>query len=177
LGGLAGILGVIGADTINQFLSGITLGTLGMTFMVWVIVDPVLGLLETFFPESRRHYIKRQNEARIVKEQKQKERERLLKEITVEDNSNHQLWHDKLKPQAEKLASLLSSNINDFKEAECEAAGIGVDAWHMGGLNCMCELRDMAIDIYRQNNNDKDVVDYIAIWWDGIGGWRDTSFC
>lgn len=177
LGGLAGFLGGMGADTMNQFISGITLGTLGMTFMVWVIVDPVLGLLEMFFPESRKHYIQRQIQAKIVKEKKQKERERLLVEITIKDNSNHQLWHEKLKPQAEKLALLLSANSDEFRQAEREAAGIGVNAWQIGGLNCMRELRDMALDIYRQNNNDKDVVDYITFWWDGIGSWRETSLC
>ena len=177
LGGLAGLLGTIGAETTNQFISGIALGTLGMTFMVWVIVDPVLGLLEMLFPESRKHYIQRQTEAKMVKEQKQKERKRLLEEITTNDNSNYQLWHEKLKPQAEKLASLLSSNLEDFKQAEREAAGIGVNAWHIGGLNCMQELRNMALEIYRQNNNNKDVVDYITFWWDGIGSWRYSSLC
>lgn len=177
LGSLAGLLGTIGADTFNQFISGIALGTLGMTFMVWVIVDPALGLLEMFLPESRRHYIERQSKAKILKEQKQKERELLLAEVTIKDNSNHQLWHEKLKPQAEKLALLLSSNFNDFKQAEREAAGIGVSAWQMGGLDCMQDLHDMALEIYRQNNNDKDVEDYITFWWDGIGNWRQTSLC
>ena len=89
LGGFAGLLGTIGIDTINQFISGIALGTMGMTFMVWVIVDPAIGLLETFFPESRKHYIKRQTETKVAKEIKQKERKRLLEEITAQDNSNH----------------------------------------------------------------------------------------
>ncbi len=177
LGGLAGLLGMIGADTIGQFISGITLGTLGTTFMVWVIVDPVLGLLEMFFPESRQHYIQRQAEAKITKEKKRKERERILAEVSARESSNHQHWHEMLKPQAERLASLLSSEINDIKKAEREAASIGVSAWQIGGLSCMRELRDMALDICRQKKASKDVRDYITFWWDGIGGWRDTSFC
>ncbi|MBN2590474.1 MAG: hypothetical protein JXA96_11485 [Sedimentisphaerales bacterium] len=177
LGGFAGFLGTLGADTINQFISGIALGTMGMTFMVWVIVDPFLGLLEMLFPESRKHFTERQTEAKFLKEKKQKERERLLAEITVQDNSNHQLWHERLKPQAEKLASLLTVNPNDYGQAEREAAGIGVGAWQMGGLSCMHELHNMALEIYRQNNNNKDVVDYITFWWDGIGSWRQTSLC
>ncbi len=176
-GGFAGFLGTIGADTLNQFISGIALGTLGMTFIVWVIVDPALGLLEMFFPESRRNYIQRQAETKIIKEKKQRERERLLTEATVKDNSEYQLWHEKLKPHAEKLALLLSSNTTDFKEAEREAAGIGVHAWQMGGLTCMRELHDMALEIYRLNNNDNDAIDYITFWWDGIGNWRETSLC
>ncbi len=176
-GSFAGFLGTFGADTVNQFLSGIALGTFGMTFIVWVIVDPALGFLEMFFPESRKHYIKRQTEAKIVKEKKQQERKRLLSEIMLKDNSSQQLLHEKLKPHAEKLALLLSSNINDFEQAEREAAGIGIDAWQMGGLTCMRELRDMALEIYKQNNNNEEVVDYITFWWDGIGNWRETSLC
>ena len=177
LGGFAGLLGTIGADTANQFISGIALGTMGMTFLVWVIVDPALGLLEMLFPESRKHYTKRLAEAKIVREKKQQERKRLLTEITVKDDTNHQLWHEKLKPQAEKLALLLSSNTNDFILAEREAAGIGVGAWQMGGLDCMRELHDMALEIFKQNHNDEEFVDYITFWWDGIGSWRETSLC
>ena len=177
LGGLSGFLGMLGAETINQFLSGVTLGTLSTTFLVWVIIDPVLGLLEMLFPESRKHYIQRQTEAKLLREKKQKERKRLLEEILEKKNSNHCHWREALKPQAEKLASLLISDMADFRRAEREAAGIGVDAWQMGGLSCMRELHDMALDICRQKNKNKDIVDYITFWWDGIGRWRDTSFC
>lgn len=175
LGGIAGLLGMIGAETIKQFISGITLGTLGTTFLVWVIVDPVTGLLEMFFPESRKHYLQRQAETQMIKEKKQKERERLLAEATAQNKSNHNHLYETLKPQAERLASLLSVNADDFKQAEREAAGIGVNAWQMGGLSYMRELREMALDIYRQNNNNKNVVDYITFWWDGIGEWRNIS--
>jgi hypothetical protein len=177
LGGLAGLLGMLGTETIKQYISGITLGTLATTFMVWVIVDPILGLLEMLHPESRKHYIQRQAQAKIIKEKKQKERERLLAEISARKNTNHQQWQQILKPQAEKLASLLLVETDDFKQAEMEAAGIGADAWQMGGLSCMRELRDMALDISRRNNENKEVIDYITFWWDGIGGWRDTFLC
>ena len=50
LGGLAGCLGMIGVSAIKQFLLGVALGTLGATFLVWVIVDPVAGLLEMLLP-------------------------------------------------------------------------------------------------------------------------------
>ena len=176
LGGLAGFLGMINAERIGQYISGITLGTLATTFLVWVIIDPVLGLLEMLLPESRKHYIKRQIKTKIVKEKKQNERQRLLAEALEQKNSDFQYWHEMLKPQAEKLASLLLSNIDDPKKAEQEAAGIGVNAWRIGGLSCMKELRNMAMDICRQNKKNRDVVDYITFWWDGIGGWRNTSF-
>ena len=175
LGGLGGLFGMLGADSTTQFISGITLGTLGTTFSIWVIIDPVLGLLEMFLPESRRHYKKRQLEAKVQRERKQKERDNLLKEAMEKANSNRNNWHEQLKPQAEKLAELLTTDMAKLKQAEREAAGIGIKAWQLGGLNCMRELRDMALDISK--NNNKDTVDYITFWWDGIGGWRNTSLC
>lgn len=50
LGGLAGCLGMIGVSAIKQFLLEIALGTLGATFLAWVIVHPVAGLLEMLLP-------------------------------------------------------------------------------------------------------------------------------
>jgi hypothetical protein len=176
LGGLAGLLGMMGTENINQFISGIMLGTLGTTFLVWVIVDPVLGLLEMFFPESRKYYLQRQAELKTARTKRQQEHERLLAEVSSREHSNLHSWQKMLKPQAERLAFLLSVDIADYKRAEQEAADIGVNAWQTGGLNCMRQLREMALQICRQNNN-KDIVDYISSWWDGIGEWRDTSLC
>jgi hypothetical protein len=174
LGGLAGCIGMIGADTTNHFISGITLGTLATTFLVWVIVDPVIGLLETLTPTSRKHYLQRQNLAKA--ERKQKERKRLLAEVTARDESNRGHWQEQLKPQAEKLANLLTTDRKNFRQAEREAAGIGAHAWQIGGLSCMRELHNMAIDICRKKNKSNDIVDYITFWWDGIGSWRNPSF-
>jgi hypothetical protein len=178
LGSLAGLLGLMGTEeTTKQFISGITLATLGMTFLVWVIVDPTIGMLEMLLPESRSHYAARQAETKKTKEKKQKDREHLLAEALKKNTSNHHLWHKDLRPQADKLASLLSADIPNFKQAELEVTGIGLNAWQMGGLNCMRELHNMTMEICRQNNRNKETVDYITYWWDGIGEWRDTSLC
>jgi hypothetical protein len=39
----------------------------------------------------------------------------------------------------------------------------------------MRQLRDMAIGIYKEQNQNKAIVDYISSWWDGIGRWRSPS--
>ncbi|MFB0524123.1 MAG: hypothetical protein ACETVZ_01195 [Phycisphaerae bacterium] len=67
LGGLADCVGMIGEDRVSQFVAGITLGTFGATFLVWVIVDPVTGLLEMLLlPSSRRHRLRRLAQARAL---------------------------------------------------------------------------------------------------------------
>ncbi|MHC4323114.1 MAG: hypothetical protein ACYSUX_02455, partial [Planctomycetota bacterium] len=88
------------------------------------------------------------------------------------EESDRLHWQEILKPQAEKLAELLTADIDDVKQVEREAVGIGVSAWQTGGLSCMRELRDMSIALCKQKHDDGTVVDYISFWWDGIGNWR-----
>jgi len=176
LGGLAGCLGMIGVSTVSQFLSGIALGSLGATFLVWVIVDPVAGLLEMLLPPtSRKHRAERLAQARAQRENRQREREHLLAEVLAKEKLDVCRWQDALKPQAERLAGLLTTEKIDFQNAEREAANIGVIAWQRGGLTCMRALRDMAIALTRQSSPNKVIVDYITVWWDGIGSWRSPS--
>jgi hypothetical protein len=172
LGGMAGCLGMIGARTSGQFRLGVAMGTLGVTFLVWVILDPAIGLLEMLLPASRKHRIQRLAETRAEKELKQKEREHVLAQILTNEDSDRRRWRELLKPQAEKLASLLAADGTDLKQAQREAVGIGVSAWQTGGLSCMREVRDMVITICEQKSRDKTAVDYISFWWDGIGNWR-----
>jgi hypothetical protein len=176
LGGLAGCLGMIGVDTIGQFVLGIALGTLSATFLVWVIVDPATALLEMLLPPaSRKHRTQRLARAKALREKRQRDRERLLANVLAEEKSVRNRWQELLNPKAEKLAGLLTADRIDFKQAELEAVDIGVNAWQMGGLSCMRQLRDMAMAIARRRNRNKAVVNYIDVWWDGIGSWRNTS--
>jgi len=173
-GGLAGCLGMIGVSTIGQFVLGVALGTLGTTFLVWVIVDPLAGLLEMLLPPaSRRHRAERMALAKTLRQSRQKNRERLLVEVVANAELERRCWRKVLKPKAEKLAGLLTAGEIDFKQVERQAVGIGVSAWQIGGLSCMRELRDMAMALAKESN--KSVVDYIGDWWDGIGSWREPS--
>ena len=175
LGGLAGCLGMIGISTLGQFTSGVALGTLGTTFLVWVVVDPLAGLLEMLLPPtSRKHRVERIARAKELRLSRNNNRENLLKEILVKETLEQQQWREELKPKAEKLAAMLTADGIDFKEVENEAVGIGVNAWQIGGLSCMKELRDMTMDLAKEK--DKSVVDYVGVWWDGIGSWREPSF-
>jgi len=177
LGGFAGWLGMIGISTnIKELLVEISLGTLGATFFGWVILDPAAGFLEMVLPaSSRKHRATRLAEVKAEKEKKQKDHERFLAEALAQEESHRRQWRQALKPQAQELASLLTTEASDFRQAEREAIGIGVKAWQMGGVSCMRELRDMAIGICREKNGNQTIVDYISSWWDGIGNWRSQS--
>lgn len=174
LGGAAGCLGMIGSRMAGQFFLGVALGTLGVTFLVWVILDPAFGLLEMLLPASRAYRARRLAQARAERERRQKNRERLLMQVLAQEDSDRRRWREILKHQAEELAGLLAEERSDRQQAEREAVGIGVMAWQTGGLSCMQEVHDMAMEICRRNRRHKTVVDYLNFWWDGIGNWRAT---
>ena len=174
LGGLAGILGMIGVSDPAKFLLGIAMGTLGTTFTVWVVVDPIVGLIEMLLPASRKHRAQRLAEAEAQRRARQEKRERLLTEAFAREERYRQQWQNKLRPQAERLAALLACDAPGFACAEREAVDIGAEAWRLGGLSCMRQLHDMTIAIHREKGHAK-TVDYISYWWDGIGDWRKLS--
>lgn len=174
LGSLAGCLGMVGVTSASRFVQGIAMGTLGVTFLVWVVVDPAIGLLELLLPASRNHRARRLAEAKAVRERKQKDRERLLTHALAKEDSARRSWYDLLQPKAEHLARLVTADAGNLKRAEREAVSIGVDAWRTGGLACMRELHNMAMKMCEQRDSRAAVVDYISYWWDGIGNWRAT---
>jgi hypothetical protein len=177
LGGLSGCLGMLGESRISQFLLGIALGTLGATFLVWVIVDPLLGVLEMLLlPASRKHRAERLAQAKAQWEKKQKDRENLLAGVLDKEVLARRHWQEALKPQAEKLVELLATDRINFKRAESEAIDIGVKAWQIGGLVCMRQLHEMTMDLYKKMHQGSMFVDYVSTWWDGIGSWRNLSF-
>ena len=175
LGGLAGCLGMAGEDNGGQFLFGIALATLGTTFLVWVVVDPVAGLLEMLLPASRRRRLERLARAKAEREKQRKNSERLLADVIAKEEAGQPRWQAVLRPQAEKLAELLTTGAGDLKQAEHEAVDMGLNAWQLGGVHCMRQLHDMAMAISKQKSQNKAVVDYISVWWDGIGSWRNPS--
>lgn len=177
LGGLAGCMGMIGVCTlIQRFLLGVSMGTLVATFLVWVIVDPVTVVLEVLVsPSARRHRSERLARAKALKEKQQQERERLLCDILEKEDLRRGQWTDLLQPHAQRLAELLSVEPIDFEDAEREATDMGARAWQIGGLACMRQLREMTIELCRDRGDDIAIDDYISVWWDGVGAWRNPS--
>jgi hypothetical protein len=176
LGGLAGCIGMMGESRTGQFLLGIALGTLGTTFLVWVVVDPAAGVLEMLLPPvSRRHRAERLALEKAQREEKQRDRERLLEDVLAKEELARKGWREALKPQAEVLAELLTTSGIGYERAERKAIDIGADAWKMGGLSCMQQLRDMAIESCKKKYKDSMITDYISSWWNGIGNWRSPS--
>ena len=172
LGGLAGTFTMIGVNSLTEYLLGIALGTLGTTFLVWIVIDPAIGLVEMLFPASRQHYRERQAEAKALREKEQAERVRLLADLEAEENFRRCNQQKKLGPLTMELADILADSEVSNEQREGKGADIGVRAWQIGGLDGMQQLHEMAMDIYKRKYGDLPVIDYISIWWDGIGSWR-----
>jgi signal transduction histidine kinase len=175
LGGLAGTLGMVGDPHLVKFFLGVAMGALGTTFVVWVIVDPIAGLAEMFLPASRKHRLERFAQVEAQRRTRQEKREQLLAEAFAREEQERQRWQQHLHPRAERLAALLACNVADLSRAEREAVDIGANAWRLGGLSCMRQLRDMTVAIRKDAGDDATVADHISNWWDGIGDWRRPS--
>jgi hypothetical protein len=199
LGGLAGVLGMVGVIQVGRFLLGVALGTLFTTFSIWVVIDPVAGVLEMLLPASRQHRTERLAEAEAQRRARQEKRERLLAEALAREERERQHWQQKLQPQAQRLAALLTCDTRSRIQAEEEAVDIGAQAWQLGGLTCMRQLHDMAVQAAqgtgpRVEDTDQTATDsathgpassvsrgtacdYLSYWWDGIGDWRRPASC
>jgi hypothetical protein len=175
IGGLAGVLGMAGTTSATQFMLGLAMGTLGTTFAVWVVVDPLAGLIEMLLPGSRQHRAERLAKAEAQRRERHEKRERLLAEAFAREEQERQRWQRELQPQAERLAALLGVDAAGFEQAEREALDIAAQAWRLGGINCMRQVRDMAVAISREQRGDAETTDYISYWWDGVGEWRKPS--
>lgn len=175
LGAIAGLLSLVGDVEIGSPLSRITLGTIIATFLTWIAVDPITGLLELLAPGPKRHRVERLARAQIQKQLEQENRHKMLDRLFEQERENERLWKEAFAPQAERLARLLASDGYNFSKAEQEAINIGVEAWTKGGLMCMRYLRNMATEIFKQQYGERQFVDYISAWWDGIGRWRNLS--
>lgn len=176
LGGLGAVMGMYGTIRVTEYFLGVAYGILAATFLVWIIIDPIIGLFENIMPTSRRHRQMRLDRSRQAKEQKRQEREKLLVSVQAEKNNQKSQWEIRLKPQAIELANLMLSPKNGHKNIEGIAVDIGVNAWRAGGLTCMEQLHQMAQEQCKELIPDQSEVDNLSLWWDGIGQWHHKPY-
>jgi hypothetical protein len=175
LGGLAGILGMAGVGDIRHFLLGLAWGTLGTTLSVWIVIDPLAGVIEMLLPPSRRHRSERLARTETERRIRQERRNRVLEEAFTREEHERRQWQEHLRPHAERLAILSTTRAMPCEQAQKEALDIGAAAWKLGGLTCMRQLHNMTLDLVEQRQGRAETVDYVSHWWDGIGGWRRPS--
>jgi len=172
LGALAGVISTVGGGNMVQQLATISIGSLATTFFVWIVLDPVIGSVEMVLPASREHRRRRQAHVKAMRQRQRIDNERLLAKLQEEEALKQQRLGEFLPPLAEKLAGLLANYATDSRHVEPEVIQIGARAWRLGGIICMRQLHEMAIETYRKKFQSRHIIDHIAIWWDGIGNWH-----
>jgi gas vesicle protein len=175
LGAIAGLLGIIGEAPLSSFVPAAAMGTIGATFLTWVIIDCIAGSVELLLPQPRKNRSLRLADIKQKKRQEQAQQEQSLNEIFEREYKNKLLWESEFASKAERLADLLASDCNDWISYQQQAIDIGVDAWRTGGLICMKQLQNMAEGAFRKRYAGRQFTDYISAWWDGIGNWRIPS--
>ena len=175
LGMLAGSACVFDDNGLAQHLNTIAFGSLATTFLVWIVVDPAVGLFEMLLPVSRKHRTQRLAEDRTLRQKRRIENEQLLAELRHTAKLNQQKWSGFIEPMAEKLAELIANFQPVSKHTEGHIVQIGAEAWRLGGITCMRQLHERAVKIYSRQDVAEYFIDHIAIWWDGIGSWREPA--
>ncbi len=108
LGALAGVFSVAGSGPVVQQLTTVALGSLGTTFLVWIILDPVVGLIEMCLPTSRELRNKPTADAKAERLRIQLENNQLLQNLGEQELSSLRKWQPVLEPLALTLAKLIS---------------------------------------------------------------------
>jgi hypothetical protein len=149
-----------------------SVGSVASTFLMWIIIDPLAGLLEMFLPSSRmRRRIRVKNLQELRKREFEK-RKNILEEISRSCQYDRLKWQQILENDANELARLISRNRIDDKCTEMKVVELGVKAFRIGGIECMRHLYFMTRQICERKMQVVPNLDYISIWWDGIGSWR-----
>lgn len=141
-------------------------GTLTLTFLVWIVTDPLLGIAELMLPECTHYRKVRIQTAAEEKQRKQLENQQLLERLETLEAENLRIWERQLQPLAEKAAILLNQS-NHRENARPVILEAGAKAWRLGGIVCMRYFHKMLRDKITQ-----PYPDFVAVWWDGIGNWR-----
>jgi hypothetical protein len=152
-------------------LLGLSMGTVLAASVMWLVVDPIAGLIESALPESqvlRAERLAREQERR---ERRRREKQLLLKKILAARNAQLEQMRPAIEHHAVRLRELLLDSAEDPWRASDEGATIGLSAWQLGGAPVMKQLYAATARLC-SDSAQTDLVFYLDYWWDGVGEWR-----
>jgi hypothetical protein len=174
IGTLAGLIsaGTMTAAGLQEWFSLAAEGALTMTFLVWIFGDPLLGLAEMLIPScaaARRERLAAEAENRRLR---QEQRQRLLEQIRLSQESEQEQWNQDLLPLAERiLTAFQKKSSRNFLYRE--SIEIGAKAWQKGGAACMEHLLKLVLRLAAEKGMPRPP---LAFWWGGIGNWKSPSW-
>lgn len=169
---LGSISGLLAAPSLSWIflLNAIVQGTLTMTFIMWIVIDPVVGLIESLLPGSTAVRRERIRQQRLGKLRLKHENEELLLRLERQESLLKSQWAQYFSTYAKEAAELLCRHDLDDK-SQRRMVELGAIAWQQGQLSCMMYFHEMILREIR-NRAEPPTVDFAALWWDGIGVWR-----
>ncbi len=180
LGCLAGLGAMWGESSPSAYWLGVSYGIFTATFLVWVILDPAISVIETVFPRSREHRRRRLEQLRLEKEQRQQRRQQILRNVQLELKQRRSHWQEQFAEPVRVLAEQMCQVAGGDPEMyRSRGVDIGVMAWQEGGLECMRVVHQMMTGTVSQlSKMGRSVpeIDYLSRWWDGVGAWRQEAF-
>ena len=174
LGTLAGIYAAFFSDSVSLIGLAAAQGTLAMTFVMWIVFDSLAGIIEAALPQSTVH---RKN--RIVEIQEKKhihnlERQRLLEQLGQQEKQSRSQWTLLFQPYALEVADLLCNPSSNIQAVRQRIVELGALAWQKGAMLGMHFLHATIVDEVKKRSPHPSV-DFVSLYWDGIGGWRKPS--
>ena len=167
LGACAGLLGSIGFSDGVAVVRMVIEGTLGMTFVTWVILDSLVGGIESLLPGSIDHRSRRLAKARAEKQRIQQENAALLESLERSEQLLRLEWEAAFRHLAIELAELYGGGKQALRQAQLRTAEVGAMAWRTGKIACMRFVHQMVRDEMNRRLKCR-YVDYAALCWDGI---------
>ena len=171
LGAAAGLLGSLGISDWPAVMRMVTEGTIGMTFVTWVVLDSLVGGVESMLPQSVAHRSRRLDEARAEKLRIQQDNAAMLDSLERRERELHRDWEAAFRDVAVKLAELYCGGDGDYEQLQSCTVEAGAKAWQMGKISCMRFVHRMILEEMNRRPGGWHV-DYATLWWDGIGSWR-----
>jgi hypothetical protein len=172
LGGIVGLLSMIGVGNRFEVAAGCALGTLLSTFVLWIVIDPLLGAVELLVPSCQAAYDSRKAQEAAIRKEEQADRDKMLRDLAEDEVQKHRQWQVAFAGEAETLATLLRQATEGKKVDVRTAIEVGLLAWQSGGVECMQFLRERANEMVRRSDERESRYDFLAHWWHGVGGWR-----
>lgn len=171
LGAIAGLMSLPVNTPWVFSVNTVAEGTLITTFVVWIVFDPIIGLVEMFLPESAAHRKYRLAQMRLEKQQQKEAGQKLLRELESQEKNLQTKWNNLFDPMAKEAAQLLCCPPAPATEVRARIIELGALAWKTGEITCMRYFHQMIL-AQLHASDQAPVIDYPAIWWDGIGTWR-----
>lgn len=174
LGGFMSGIDYLLAEGLVEGLRGLALGTVITAFVVWVVTDPIIGIIESLLPASRRRRSQRRALQVAAREERTRRNRDLLSRLREDKQARLSALEPVLARHRDRLVRILEDSRWDADAGIEAGATIGFELWRLDGIDCMKEMYSSIVQSCGRSA-DGYPASHLEYWWDGIGEWRQES--